>query len=54
MMLRYSFDMDKEASDIENAVEKVLADGYRTTDLYVEGTKKLSCSEMGDVIIDNI
>lgn len=54
MMLRYSFDMDKEASDIENAVEKALADGYRTTDLYVEGTKKLSCSEMGDIIIKNI
>ena len=50
MMLRYSFDMENEARDIENAVEKVLADGYRTTDLYVEGTKKLSCSEMGDII----
>ena len=50
MMLRYSFDMDKEADDIEKAVEKVLAEGYRTTDLYVEGTKKLSCTEMGDVI----
>lgn len=54
MMLKYSFNMDKEASDIENAVEKALADGYRTTDLYVDSTKKLSCSEMGDVIIDNI
>ena len=50
MMLKFSFDMDKEADDIEKAVEKVLAEGYRTTDLYVEGTKKLSCSEMGDVI----
>ena len=54
MMLKYSFDMDEEACDIENAVKKVLADGYRTTDLYVEGAKKLTCSEMGDVIIDNI
>ena len=51
MMLRYSLDMSKEADDIEKAVEKVLADGYRTTDLYVEGTKKLSCSEMGDMIV---
>lgn len=50
MMLRYSFDMDKEADDIEKAVEKVLADGYRTTDLYVEGTKRLSCTKMGDII----
>ena len=54
MMLKYSFNMDKEASDIENAVEKALADGYRTTDLYVEGTKKLTCSEMGDIIVDII
>lgn len=54
MMLRYSFDMENEARDIENTVEKVLADGYRTTDLYVEGTKKLSCSEMGDQIITYI
>lgn len=51
MMLRYSLDMSKEADDIEKTVEKVLADGYRTTDLYVEGTKKLSCSEMGDMIV---
>ena len=50
MMLKYSFDMDKEADDIEKAVEKVLADGYRTTDLYVEGTKRLSCTKMGDII----
>ncbi len=54
MMLRYSFDMESEAKLIENAVEKVLADGYRTTDLYVEGTKKLSCSEMGDKIASAI
>lgn len=54
MMLRYSFDMENEARDIENAVEKVLADGYRTTDLYVEGTKKLSCSEMGNQILTYI
>ena len=50
MMLRYSFNMDKEAKCIEDAVEKVLADGYRTTDLFVEGTTKLTCSDMGNVI----
>lgn len=50
MMLRYSFDMENESRDIENAVEKVLADGYRTTDLYSVGTTKLSCSEIGDII----
>lgn len=54
MMLRYSFKMDEEATDIENAVEKILDAGYRTFDLYVEGTKKLSCSEMGDMIVSMI
>ncbi|MBP3201006.1 MAG: 3-isopropylmalate dehydrogenase [Lachnospiraceae bacterium] len=54
MMFRYSFDMENEALLIEKAVEKVLADGYRTTDLFVEGTKKLSCSEMGDTISKTI
>ena len=54
MMLRYSFDMESEARDIEKAVEKVLADGYRTTDLYTTGTTKLFCNEMGDRILTYI
>ena len=54
MMLRYSLDMDKEAADIENAVDKVLDEGYRTTDLYVDGTKKVTCSEMGELITNKI
>lgn len=54
MMLRYSFDMDKEADYIEKAVEKALQDGYRTTDLYTEGFKKQSCTEMGDTIVKYI
>lgn len=54
MMLRYSFNMDEEAKYIEYAVEKVLADGYRTTDLYIDGTTKLTCSEMGNIITKNI
>ena len=35
---------------IENAVNKALDLGYRTTDIYKEGFKKVSCSEMGEVI----
>lgn len=54
MMLRYSFNLEEEAKNIESAVEKALSDGYRTVDLYVEGTKKLSCSDMGQIIINNI
>ncbi|QDC44249.1 3-isopropylmalate dehydrogenase [Methylophilus medardicus] len=51
MMLRYSFDNEAAATRIENAVKKVLAAGYRTGDIYEAGTKKVSCSEMGDQIV---
>ena len=54
LMLRYSFDMADEADDIENAVNKALDNGYRTPDIYKEGTKKVGCSEMGDVIASYI
>ena len=52
MMLRYSFDMPKEADEIENAVGKVLSEGYRTADIMSaeEGLKPAKCSEMGDLI----
>jgi len=49
MMLKYSFDMPAEAARIEAAVERVLADGYRTGDIYREGEgKKVGTTEMGD------
>jgi 3-isopropylmalate dehydrogenase len=51
MMLRYTFDNEVAASRIENAVKKVLADGYRTGDIFEAGTKRVSCSEMGDQIV---
>ena len=54
MMLRYSFDMPREADDIEAAVNKALDDGYRTADIYKEGMKKVKCSEMGTIIAANI
>lgn len=54
MMLRYSLDLDKEADAVEAAVEKVLKDGYRTADIMSEGCRKVSTSEMGDVIAANI
>lgn len=54
MMLRYSFNLEEEAKNIESAVEKALSDGYRTVDIYVDDTKKLSCSDMGQIIINNI
>ncbi|MEE3468303.1 MAG: 3-isopropylmalate dehydrogenase [Eubacterium sp.] len=54
MMLRYSFDLQAEADAVEDAVKKVLADGYRTGDIYSEGTKKIGCIEMGNTIVSNI
>ena len=54
MMLRYSFDMAKEADAIENAVNKALDDGYRTSDIYKDGFTKVGCSEMGTIIASNI
>ena len=54
MMLRYSFDLDKEADAIEAAVDKVLKDGYRTGDIMSEGCRKVGCREMGDLIAERI
>ena len=54
MMLRYSFDMDKEADAIENAVSAVLNEGYRTGDIMSEGMKLVSCSEMGTLIAERV
>ena len=54
MMLRYSFDMDKEADAIEAAVQQALTDGYRTGDIYSEGCKKVGTTQMGDLIAARI
>jgi 3-isopropylmalate dehydrogenase len=52
MALRYSFDAGDEATRLEKAVEKVLADGLRTADLLgEEGVQPVSTSEMGDAVI---
>ncbi len=50
MMLKYSFNLDKEAQAIEDAVRKVLREGYRTEDIMGEGKTLVGTSEMGDMI----
>ncbi len=50
MMLRFSFGLQAEADAVEEAVRKVLREGYRTGDIYSEGTKKVGTAEMGDLI----
>lgn len=54
MMLRYTFDLDKEAAQIEAAVKQVLKEGYRTGDIMSEGCMRVGCSEMGDLIVQRI
>ncbi len=54
MMLRYSFHNQNAAEAIEQAVESVLAEGFRTADLVREGENPISTSEMADKVLDNI
>ncbi len=58
MMLRYSFNLDKEADAIESAVSQVLKEGYRTVDLLgaskQENIIQVGCKAMGDSIVERI
>jgi 3-isopropylmalate dehydrogenase len=54
MMLKYSFNMDEASDRIEKAVEKTLEEGYRTPDIYTEGTIKVGTKEMTKQIIKNL
>lgn len=60
MMLRYSFDLDKEADAVDNAVKQVLKDGYRTVDIMPKeaGEKEkftqVGCAKMGDLLAARI
>ncbi len=60
MMLRYSFDMAEEADAIENAVDAVLTQGFRTLDIMpadmaeAEKCTKVGCAKMGELIINNL
>ena len=54
MMLRYSFNLESEAKDIEDAVVKVLEKGYRTGDIKSEGTILVGTKEMGALVAEII
>ncbi|MBL8378527.1 MAG: 3-isopropylmalate dehydrogenase [Burkholderiales bacterium] len=51
MMLRYSFDDEASAGRIEAAVRKVLAQGYRTADIFEPGTNKVGTRQMGEAVL---
>lgn len=54
MMLRYTFDLDKEADAMEAAVGQVLQDGYRTIDIMSAGKEQVGTTQMGDLICERI
>ena len=54
MALRYSLNLDKEADNLEKAVQNVLDEGLRTKDILSKGKKEVSTSEMGDAIISKL
>ncbi|MEG0330606.1 MAG: 3-isopropylmalate dehydrogenase [Longicatena sp.] len=54
MMLKYAFDMEEENATIEKSVELALTKRYRTKDIIEKDSKEVSCSEMGDIIVDII
>lgn len=60
MLLRYSFDLDKEADAIEHAVKKVLEEGYRTIDIMPQEdckkafVKQVGTKDMGSLVADRI
>ena len=51
MMLRYTFGLEEAAQRVEGAVKKVLAQGFRTGDIYEPGTQKVGTREMGDAVL---
>lgn len=54
MMLKYSFDMEREADSIEKAVDEFLSNGYRTSDISSDGEAAVGCNECGDLIVKYI
>ena len=54
MMLRYSFDLDREADAVEAAVKQVLQEGWRTVDIMSDGCRQVGCRQMGDLLAERI
>ena len=52
MMLSYAFNLEKEATAVEQAIVRVLEQGYRTKDIHAGGTRLVGTKEMGRFIIE--
>lgn len=51
MLLRYSLNLPAQADRVEAAVKSVLAEGFRTADIYEPGTTQVGTREMGDAVL---
>jgi 3-isopropylmalate dehydrogenase len=54
MLLRYSLDLVEAAAKVEQAVRRVLDQGYRTADIVATGSKRVGTREMGDAIVREV
>ena len=54
MLLRHSLGLNREAEMLEEAVVKVLGQGYRTADIVQPGTTLVGCAAMGDLVTENV
>lgn len=54
MLLRYSLGLGKEAKAIEDAVSKVIANGFRTADIATKDSVVLTTTQMGDRIVESL
>ncbi|TLY34689.1 MAG: 3-isopropylmalate dehydrogenase [Nitrospirae bacterium] len=54
MMLTYAFSLDKEATAVEQAILRVLEQGYRTKDIHAAGTRLVGTKEMGALILKEL
>ena len=54
MLLRYSLKQETAAKAIETAIDKTLADGWRTADIYTDGFKKVGTAQVTEIICDNL
>lgn len=54
LMLKHSFQMETEANDIEEAVQKCLDQGYHTGDLRIDGGKQVGTNELTNIVVENL
>ena len=54
MLLRHSFGLEQEAMLVEEAINSLLAEGFRSADIMEAGMRRLSCSQIGEIICQKI